>query len=81
MDFLLVQEHHLCASRVRRCGSLLQGRSETFWFAAFGTGGAQGGVYISIAESWRSVVVDRGISVPSTAIWIAIHMRMFVWGF
>lgn len=48
---LLLQEHHLSESRIRRCGQLMHRQSETFWSAAFGTAGAQGGVCICIAES------------------------------
>ena len=64
---LLLQEHHLSESRIRRCGQLMHRQSETFWSVAFGTAGAQGGVCICIAESWRDAIVDRGIVVPGRA--------------
>ena len=53
IDCLMLQEHHLSESRIRRCGSLLARHSEVFWSASFGPSGVQGGVCISIADSWR----------------------------
>ena len=73
IDMLLLQEHHLSESRIRRCGQLMHRQSETFWSAAFGTAGAQGGVCICIAESWRDAIVDRGIVVPGRAQWVIMQ--------
>ena len=64
IDFLLVQEHHLSESRVRRYGSLLSGRYESFWSVGFGPMGGQGGVCMSIAETWQPSVLERRILVP-----------------
>ena len=75
IDFLMLQEHHLTESRIRLCGSLLQRHAEVFWSPAFGPHGIQGGVCISIADSWRSAILDRGVIVPVHAQWI-----IFCWG-
>ena len=73
VDFLMLQEHHLTESRTRRCGQLLQRHTEVFWSGAFGPSGIQGGVCISIADSWRSAVVDRGILIPGRAQWMLVQ--------
>ena len=74
IDILMLQEHHLSESRIRRCGRLLQGQSETCWSAGFGTAGAQGGVCIAIAESLCNAIEDRGIIVPGRAQWIIMRV-------
>lgn len=81
IDMLMLQEHHLCESRIRRCGHLLGTRYETFWSAGFGPMGAQGGVCITIADSWRSAIVDRGVIVPGRAQWLSLQMQGEVVGF
>ena len=53
---------------------LLRDQSETFWFAAFGTVGSQGEVYISIANTWGATVVDRSVIIPRRAQWIILRM-------
>ena len=70
IDFLMLQEHHLTESRIRHCGSLLQRHAEVFWSPAFGPSGIQGGVCISIADTWRSAIVDR---VPGRAHWLLLQ--------
>ena len=52
LDVVMLQEHHLSESRIKRCGKLLKGHGEAFWSAAFGPSGIQGGVCIPIVEPW-----------------------------
>ena len=40
IDVLMIQEHHLSASRICRCGQLMSGHREMFWSAGFGPNGA-----------------------------------------
>ena len=75
IDCLMLQEHHLSESRIRRCGSLLARHSEVFWSASFGPSGVQGGVCISIADSWRPAILERGIIVQGRAQWITLQWR------
>ena len=75
IDILLLQEHHLSESRIRRFGSILSGRWDTFWSAGFGPMGGQGGVCISIAESWQQAIVDRRIIVPGRAQYVTLRMH------
>ena len=72
IDCLMLQEHHLSESRIRRCGSLLARHSDVFWSASFGPSGIQGGVCISIADSWRAAILERGIIVQGRAQWITL---------
>ena len=72
IDVLMLQEHHLSASRIRRCGQLMQGHREMFWSASFGPNGTQGGVCISVRDSLQTSIVDRGEIVPCRAIWMII---------
>ena len=70
VDVLMLQEHHLSESRLRRYGSLMSGQWDTFWSASFGPMGGQGGVCMAIAEPWRQAIVDRGIVVPDRAQYV-----------
>ena len=81
IDILMLQEHHLCESRIRRCGQLMHRQSETFWSAAFGTAGAQGGVCMTIAAPWRDAIVDRGIVIPGRAQWMLLQWGEIRLGF
>ena len=54
-------------SRIKRYGSLLSGRYESFWSTGFGPMGGQGGVCMSIAESWQPLVLERRILMPGRA--------------
>ena len=73
IDLLLLQEHHLSESRIRRYGSILSSRYETFWSAGFGPRSGQGGVCISIAESWKTAIVDKCVIVPGRAQYITMR--------
>ena len=73
IDILLLREHHLSESRIRRYGSILSSRYETFWSAGFGPRSGQGGVCISIAESWKAAIVDRCIIVPGRAQYVTMR--------
>ena len=75
VDILMLQEHHLTESRTRRCGQLLHRHSEVFWSASFGPSGIQGGVCMSIADTWRDAIIDRGVVIPGRAQWM-----LFQWG-
>ena len=81
LDLVMIQEHHLAESRIRRCGKLLRGHGDAFWSAAFGPLGIQGGVCISIVEPWDQAVVDRGIIVPGRAQWVILQLGSDRWGF
>ena len=72
IDVLMLQEHHLSASRIRRYGQLMQGHREILWSAGFGPNGTQGGVCISVRDSLQASIVDRGEIVPGRAIWMII---------
>ena len=65
VDVLMLQEHHLSDSRIRRCGSIMPRYHEVFWSAAFGPSGIRGGM--SIADSWRTAIIDRGIVILGRA--------------
>ena len=73
IDFLMLHEHHLSESRIRQCGPILQRNSYVCWSALYGPSGSQGGVCISIRDSWRSAIVERGIIVPGRAQWLVIQ--------
>ena len=73
VDFLMLQEHHLTESRTRRCGQLMPRHSEVFWSGSFGPSGTQGGICMSIADTWRDAILDRGIVVPGRAQWILLQ--------
>ena len=73
IDFLMLQEHHLSERRIRQCGPILQRHSDVFWSASYGPSGTQGGVCISIGDSWRSAIVGRGIVVPGRAQWLLLQ--------
>ena len=60
-------------SRTRRCGQLRPRHSEVFWSGSFGPSGTQGGVCISIADTWRSAILDRGVVVPGRAQWLLLQ--------
>ena len=79
IDVLMIHEHHLFASRIRRCGQLMQGHREMFWSAGFGPNGTQGRVCILVRDSLHASIVDRGEIVPSRAIWM-MHPTMRVRG-
>ena len=51
----------------------MQRHSEVFWLPAFGSSGIQGGVCISIADVWKSAIVDPGIVVPGHAQWLLLQ--------
>ena len=42
LDVVMLQEHHLSASRIRRCGKVLKGHGDAFWSAVFRPSGIQG---------------------------------------
>ena len=73
IDLLLLQEHHLTERRIRSCGPLLRGHRDVFWSPAFGPSGSQGGVCMSIADTMRSTVLDRGVVVPGRAQWMLLQ--------
>ena len=81
LDVVMLQEHHLSESRIRRCGKLLKGHGEALWLATFGPFGIQGGVYISIVELWDKVVLDRGVIVLGKAHWIIMQKGSMRLGF
>ena len=70
IDFLMLQEHHLTEIHIWQCGPLLHRHTEVFWSPTFGPHGIQGEVCISIADSWRSAILDRGVIVSGRAQWI-----------
>ena len=51
LDVLMIQEHHLSGSRIRRCGQLMEGHREMFWSVGFGPKEAQDRVCISVRDS------------------------------
>ena len=59
VDIILIQEHHLNASRISQYGTFLAGAWEMFWSAAVGHGETQGGVCIAIADRWKDVVIQK----------------------
>ena len=71
----------MCESRIRRCGQLMHRPSETFWPAAFGTAGAQGGVCMTIAAPWGDPIVDIGIVIPGRAQWMLLQWGEIKLGF
>ena len=75
VDVLMLHEHHLSESRTRHCGKLMQRHSEVFWSTSFGPSGIQGGLCMSIADTWRAAIIDRGIVIPGRAQWM-----IFQWG-
>ena len=81
IDVLMLQEHHLSASRIQRCGQLMHGHREIYWLAIFGPNGAQGRVCISVRDSLQASIVDRGEIVPGRAIWMIIQWRGLRHGF
>ena len=81
INVLMLQEHHLSASRIWCCGQLMQGHREMLWLVGFGPNGAQGGVCISVRDSLQASIVDRGEIVPGRAIWMIIQWRGLRHGF
>ena len=59
IDIMMLQEHHLTENCIRRCGPLWARHSEVFWSASFGPFGVQGGLCMSIADSWHSAILER----------------------
>ena len=54
---------------------LMNRHSEVFWSASFGPSGLQGGVCMSIADTWQTATVDRGVVIPGRVQWM-----IFQWG-
>ena len=60
---------------MERFGSILSGRWDTFWSAGFGPMGGQGGVCISIAESWQQAIVHWRTIVLGCAQYVTLRMH------
>ena len=79
IDILLIQEHRLNVERISEYGTFLPGNWEMFWFEAYGPYASKGGVCISVAEHWKSLILHKEVLVQGRAQCVLLQLEGFNW--
>ena len=80
IDILLIQEHRLNVERISEYGTFLPGNWEMFWSEAYGPYASKGGVCISVAEHWKSLILHKEVLVQGRAQCVLLQLEGEVWG-
>ena len=80
-DLIMLQEHHLDASKIQSYGNMLRGDWRYYWIPACGQLENKCGVCMILSDKWMQFVLHSQQVVEGRAHYLLLKINDVVWGF